>query len=75
MEMVESHTEKIAGKHNLSGIVMESPRKERKRKTQKHLETEIKRTGISWKDLEIMTLGKKAWRDMVVEPCLHGATR
>jgi hypothetical protein len=42
MEMVGSHTEKTTGKHNLSGLVMESPREERKRKTQKHVET---RTG------------------------------
>jgi hypothetical protein len=42
MEMVGSHTVKTAGKHNLSGLVMESPRKERKRKTKKkYLETRI----------------------------------
>jgi hypothetical protein len=30
MEMVGSHTEKTAVKHNLSGLVMESPREYRK---------------------------------------------
>jgi hypothetical protein len=79
MAMVGSHTEKTAGKHNLSSFVMESPREERKRKTQKktlaqELETEIKRTGMSWKVLEKMAFDKKAWRDMVVDPYLHGAT-
>jgi hypothetical protein len=38
MEMVRLHTEKTAEKHNLSGLIMESPREERKRKTQKHRE-------------------------------------
>jgi hypothetical protein len=35
MKMVGSFTEKAAGKHNLSGLVMESPMEERKRKTKK----------------------------------------
>jgi hypothetical protein len=40
---------------------MESPKEERKRKTKStwELETEIKRTSMSWKDLEKMTLDKK----------------
>jgi hypothetical protein len=41
---------------NTTGLVMESPRQEKKRKTQIHMETEIKRTGMSWKDLEKMPL-------------------
>jgi hypothetical protein len=39
MEMVWSYTEETARKHSLSGLVMESPRKERKSKIQKQLET------------------------------------
>jgi hypothetical protein len=78
MERVGSHTKKTTWKHNLSGFVMESSREERKRKTPKktwnrELETEIKKTGMSWKDLEKMVLDKKAWRDMVADPCLHGS--
>jgi hypothetical protein len=42
MEMDRTHTEKTASKYNLSGLVMESPREERQRKTQKHVES---RTG------------------------------
>jgi hypothetical protein len=42
MEMVGSNTEKTTVKHNLSGLVMESTREERKSKTQKHART---RTG------------------------------
>jgi hypothetical protein len=38
----------------------------------RELETDSKITGMSWKDLEKMTLDKKAWRDMIVDPCLHG---
>jgi hypothetical protein len=39
MEMVRSHTERTAARHNSSGLVMESPWKKRKRKTKKHVDT------------------------------------
>jgi hypothetical protein len=42
MEMVGSHTEKTAKKHNLSSLVMEPSREERKGKTHKQVKT---RTG------------------------------
>jgi hypothetical protein len=45
MEMVGSHYQKTARKHNLSGFVMESPREERNRKTQKHVETRTEDIG------------------------------
>jgi hypothetical protein len=76
MEMIGSHTEKTAWKNNLSDLVMESPRERGRPKHtwRRELETEIKRTCMSWKDLEKMALDKKAWRVMVAELCLHGAT-
>jgi hypothetical protein len=79
MEMVGSHTEKTARKHNLSALSW-NPQGKRgrarlKNTRRRELETKIKRTGISWKDLDKMTLDKKAWRDMVADPCLHGGYR
>jgi hypothetical protein len=70
MEMFGSHTEKTAGKHNLSGLVVESPREERKRNLR-----QIKRAGMSWKDLDKIAFYKMAWRDMVIDQCLHGGYR
>jgi hypothetical protein len=48
----------------------EDPKNMRRRE----LKTEIKRTGLSWKDLEKMALDKMTWRDLVADPNLHGAT-
>jgi hypothetical protein len=63
MEMVGLHTEKTARKHNLSGLVMESPVEERKRKTQKQVETRTGdrdyENGMSLKDLKKMAFDKR----------------
>jgi hypothetical protein len=75
MEMVGSHTEKNAGKHITIQALSWNPQGKRRRGTpKKNVETKIKRTGMSWKNSKKMTLDKKAWRDMVANPCLHGAT-
>jgi hypothetical protein len=42
MEMVGTHAEKTTRKHYQAGLILEPPRKTRKRKTQKHMEA---RTG------------------------------
>jgi hypothetical protein len=63
METAVSHTEKIAGKHNLSGLVMEIPKgrekeEDKKNTRRRELETKIKRTGgMSWKGFREDDLG------------------
>ena len=39
----------------------------------RELETEIKKTNMTWKDLERIALDRKAWKDLVADLCLHGA--
>jgi hypothetical protein len=39
------------------------------------MESEIKRTRKTWKDLEKTALDRRAWKDVVVYLCLQGAKR
>jgi hypothetical protein len=39
------------------------------------MESEIKRTRRTWKDLEKRALDRRAWKDVIVDLCLQGAKR
>ena len=41
----------------------------------RELETEIKKTKKSWKDLEKIALDRRAWKNMIADLCLPGAQR
>jgi hypothetical protein len=39
------------------------------------MESEVKRTRKTWKNLEKTALDRRAWKDVVVDLCLQGAKR
>jgi hypothetical protein len=39
------------------------------------MESEIKRTRKTWKDLEKTALDRRTWKDVIVDLCLQGAKR
>jgi hypothetical protein len=51
-------------------------KKSRPRSIWRHeMESEIKRTRRTWKDLERTALDRRAWKDVAIDLCLLGAKR
>jgi hypothetical protein len=73
VEMIRPYTETTREEHNQTGLELSMEEKERQTGNiwRHEMESEIKRTIRTLKDLEKTTLDRMAWKDVVVDLCLQ----